>query len=75
MAQSYTQMQVLMPGESPAPGTSQGKSGQPDTQTVGVPFEIRSAHVTIAWNPQSSITSQVQVVSSDVTATPPGGTQ
>jgi hypothetical protein len=40
LAQSYTQLQVLLPGESAAPGTIDGKSGQPDTQTVGVPFNV-----------------------------------
>ena len=37
LAQTYTKLQVLLPGESPAPGTGTGKSGAPQSQTVGVP--------------------------------------
>jgi len=71
LAQSYTQLQVLLPGETPAPGTVNGKSGQPDTQTVGVPFNILVRACDSSWNTQSSITSQIEITSSDETATLP----
>ena len=35
-----SRLQVLLPGESPAPGTSTGKTGTPLAQTAGVPFAI-----------------------------------
>ena len=37
----YTQLQVLLPGETEAPGTISGKTGTPQAQTVGVPFTFR----------------------------------
>ncbi len=39
-AAGYTRLQVLLPGESPAPGTSSGKTGTPRAQTAGVPFTV-----------------------------------
>jgi hypothetical protein len=35
-----TQLQVLLPGESNAPGTPTGKSGTPLAQAVGAPFDV-----------------------------------
>ncbi len=74
-AQSYAQLQILLPGETPAPGTLGGKSGQPDTQTVGVPFSIRVRACDNSWNAQTSITSQIAISSSDETATLPSSAQ
>ena len=36
----FTRLQVLLPGETEAPGTITGKLGTPEYQTVGVPFTI-----------------------------------
>lgn len=35
-----TQLQVLLPGESNAPGTPTGKTGTPLAQAVGAPFDV-----------------------------------
>ena len=75
MAQTYTQLQVLLPGETTAPGTIDGKSGTPNAQTVGVPFNVRVRACDASWNTQTSITSQVTLSSSDETATLPSALQ
>src|ERR1041384_3892969 len=36
-AGSYTRIQILLPGETAAPGTPSGKTGTPRAQTAGVP--------------------------------------
>src|SRR5262249_25617844 len=35
---AFTKLQVLMPGETAAPGTATGKTGTPTAQTAGTPF-------------------------------------
>ena len=74
-AQSYTQLQVLLPGETADPGSLDGKSGTPNVQTVGQPFQITVRAVDSSWNLQSSITSQIEISSSDETATLPSTRQ
>jgi hypothetical protein len=74
-AQTYNRLQVLLPGEIADPGTIDGKSGTPDTQTVGVPFNVRVRAVDASWTTQSSITSQIELTSSDETATLPSALQ
>ena len=71
-AQSYSQLQVLLPGESPAPGTGTGKSGVPVDQTVGTPLSVRIRATDSSWNLVSSITNTVEVDATDVGAALPG---
>jgi predicted RNA-binding protein with TRAM domain len=66
-----TQLQVLLPGESPAPGTSSGKSGTPTAQTVGVPFTVTVRACDDNWNLDATITDLVSLSSSDASATLP----
>ena len=49
-AQTYTQLQVLLPGETADPGSTGGKSGQPAAQTIGVAFEILVRACDSSWN-------------------------
>jgi hypothetical protein len=74
-AQTYTQLQVLLPGETADPGSAGGKNGQPAAQTIGVAFEILVRACDSSWNTQSSITSQIEILSSDATATLPATAQ
>ena len=71
-AQPYTQLQVLLPGETAAPGTGSGKLGTPQTQTVGVPFALTVRACDDSWNTVTSITNAVTITSSDASATLPG---
>jgi hypothetical protein len=70
----YTQLQVLLPGETAAPGTSQGKLGTPIDQTVGIPFNVTVRACDGNWNTITSITNVVQLSSTDAGATLPGAT-
>lgn len=40
LAGPFAQLQVLLPGETAAPGTVSGKTGTPDAQVTGVPFDV-----------------------------------
>jgi hypothetical protein len=46
----YVKLQVLLPGETAAPNTPTGKTGTPDTQIGGVPFNITVNAVDQYWN-------------------------
>jgi hypothetical protein len=70
-AQSYTNLQVLLPGESPAPGTGTGKSGAPVSQTVGVPFAVTVRACDASWNLVTTITNSVSLTSADASASLP----
>jgi hypothetical protein len=67
----YTQLQVLLPGETEAPGTISGKIGAPQAQTVGVPFTFRVRAVDDQWYLVDTITDVIQFGSSDASATLP----
>lgn len=71
----YTRLQVLMPGETAAPGTPSGKSGTPRAQVVGVPFSITVRACDNSWNTITSNSNTIQVTSSDVSATLPSPAQ
>jgi hypothetical protein len=70
-ASAYTQLQVLLPGESAAPGTASGKSGTPTSQTVGVPFTVTIRACEDNWDTDVTITNGVSLASSDASATLP----
>ena len=70
-AQSYTNLQVLLPGESPAPGTGTGKTGAPVSQTVGVPFAVTVRACDSSWNLVTTITNSVALTSTDASASLP----
>lgn len=63
----FSQLQVLLPGESNAPDTVTGKTGTPDAQLLGVPFNITINAVDATWRKVSS-TDVVAISSTDVTA-------
>src|SRR5262245_34424808 len=71
----FTRLQVLLPGESAAPGTPSGKTGVPRPQTMGVPFSITVKACDDTWTPVTSVTDLVGLLSSDASATLPAPTQ
>jgi hypothetical protein len=71
----YTRLQVLLPGESPAPGTPTGKSGTPQPQTSGVPFAVTVRACDDTWTTVTSITHAIQILASDASATLPTPSQ
>lgn len=70
-AGTYVRLQVLLPGETAAPGTVSGKSGSPLAETVGVPFSITVRACDDQWNTVSTVTNAIQILSSDASATLP----
>jgi hypothetical protein len=71
----YSRLQVLLPGESPAPGTPSGKTGTPRAQVVGVPFDITVRATDNTWNLVNTVTNAMQITASDASATLPPNAQ
>ncbi|HEX8994340.1 MAG TPA: hypothetical protein VF803_03750, partial [Candidatus Paceibacterota bacterium] len=67
---AFAKLQILVPGETAAPGTVTGKTGAPTAQTVGAPLSVTVNAVDSNWNAVSS-TDTVRITSSDVNATLP----
>ncbi len=67
-----TRLQVLLPGEIAAPGSTTGKSGTPSDITAGVPVTVSVNAVDANWNLVASATPTVAITSSDGAATLPG---
>jgi len=69
-----TQLQILLPGETNAPGTATGKIGTPTPQTSGNPFDLTINACDATWHIASSSDS-VAITSDDTTAfLPPNAT-
>jgi hypothetical protein len=73
-AGAFVKMQLLVPGESAAPGTSTGKTGTPSAQTAGAPFSVTVNAVDANWNVVSTVSHIVGITSSDANATLPSNT-
>ena len=72
VAGPFTRLQVLLPGETAAPGTSSGKTGSPAAQTVGVPFSVTVRATDNTWSLVPGATDVVGILASDASATLPG---
>ena len=76
-----TKLQVLMPGETAAPGTPTGKTGAPTAQTAGTAVSVTVNAVDDNWNLVNYVTDVITITSSDAGASLPpdaalvGGTQ
>jgi hypothetical protein len=75
MAGPYTRLQVLLPGESAAPGTPSGKSGTPRPQVTGIPFNVTVNACDNTWTLVTTVTNSILLSSSDASATLPGPAQ
>ena len=75
LAGPYTRLQVLLPGETAAPGTGSGKIGSPRAQVAGIPFDVTVRACDITWNTVTTISNSVQITSSDASATLPSPAQ
>ncbi len=67
----YPQLQILLPGESPAPGTDQGKTGTPVLQITGVPFEVIVRACDGEWNTVAGVNHVIRITSTDPNAVLP----
>src|SRR5258708_14888933 len=75
IAGSFSQLQVLLPGESAAPGTASGKTGTPSPQTGGIPFLVTVNACDAAWTVVPSVTHTIRILSSDASASLPAAAQ
>jgi hypothetical protein len=75
MAGPYTRLQVLMPGETAAPGTASGKTGTARAQVSGIPFNVTVRACDATWNTVTTISNAIQMSSTNATATLPPVTQ
>lgn len=71
IAGPYSRLQVLLPGETAAPGTGSGKTGSPSPQVAGIPFNISVRACDTSWNTVTTVTNSIQITSSDASATLP----
>src|SRR5262249_56274241 len=60
-----------VPGETAAPGTPTGKTGTPNPQAAGTPFNVTVNAVDANWNLVNTIADTVALTSSDSNATLP----
>jgi hypothetical protein len=74
-AGAFSQLQVLLPGESAAPGTGSGKTGTPSPQTAGIPFLVTVNACDATWNVVPSVTHSIRILSSDASASLPAAAQ
>ena len=47
---AFAKLQILLPGETAAPGTATGKTGTPSAQTAGGAFNVTVNAVDANWN-------------------------
>jgi hypothetical protein len=70
-AGAFTKLQVLVPGETAAPGTTNGKTGTPSLEYVNGAFNITVNAVDDNWNVVSSVNDTAHIISSDTPAVLP----
>lgn len=63
----FVKLQVLLPGETAAPNTPTGKTGTPDPQAAGVPFNIVVNAVDEFWN-RVPATDTINITCTDTSA-------
>ena len=73
-AGAATKLQVLLPGETAAPGSASGKSGSPTPVTAGSAVTTTVNAVDANWNLLPTVTDTVALTSTDGSATLPPGT-
>ena len=67
---AFVKLQVLLPGETAAPGTASGKTGTPTAQTAGTGYSVTVNAVDANWN-LIGINDTVAISSSDANASLP----
>src|SRR5262249_7135076 len=70
----FAKLQLLVPGESAAPGSATGKTGTPLAQTAGTSYSVTVNAVDANWNLVSSVTDTVQLSTTDPNRVLPANT-
>jgi hypothetical protein len=68
---AFAKLQLLVPGETAAPGTVSGKTGTPGAQTAATGFAVTVKAVDAFWNFVNTASDTVALSSSDTTAALP----
>lgn len=71
LGQTATKLQILLPGMTPAPGSFKGYTGEPNSQSVGISFNVIVNAVDDKWNVDTQNSDQVSLTSGDPSATLP----
>lgn len=61
----FKKLQILLPGETAAPGTPTGKTGTPLSQAAGIEFTVTVNAVDDNWNPVTTAYDVVHLASTD----------
>jgi uncharacterized repeat protein (TIGR01451 family) len=69
-AGSFTKLQLLAPGETAAPSTTNGKTGTPSSQVPDVAFNVTVNAVDAFWNIVSSASDTIRIGLSDTNVIP-----
>src|SRR5205823_7519455 len=67
-------LQLLVPGETAAPGTATGKTGSPTAETAGTGYSVTINAVDADWNVVASVADTVGISSTDANAALPATT-
>ncbi len=73
-AAAFVQLQLLVPGETTAPGTATGKTGAPTARTAGTAFNVTVNAVDANWNLVNTVTDLAGISASDLNAALPANT-
>src|SRR5436190_2941022 len=73
-AGAFTKLQLVVPGETAAPGTATGKTGTPNAQLVGMSFDTTVNAVDADWNVVDTVSDVIDLSSSDLSASLPPDT-
>lgn len=57
----FVKLQILFPGETAVPNTASGKTGTPNSQNAGVPFNVTVNAVDANWNLITTVTDEVAI--------------
>src|SRR5213594_1256683 len=70
-AGAFAKLQLLVPGETAAAGSSSGKTGTAASQTAGTAFNVTVNAVDANWNLLTNVADTASISSSDTNATLP----
>jgi hypothetical protein len=68
---AFSKLQLLMPGETAAAGTTTGKTGTPSARTASTAFNVTVNAVDANWNLVNTASDTVGITSSDASAVLP----
>src|SRR5262249_4530715 len=70
----FAKLLVLAPGESPAPGTPSGRTGNATDESINYAFTVTVMSTDAWWNPVTGVSDRVRLTSSDPLAALPRDT-